>query len=138
VSRAANTYWVDERIRSQRVAPRASASLSSMQQISAEIIGSRTEVRRRGGLIPSWVIFGMIIVASAAVCMTVNMRTRVKAQTAAVQLSSIESEVQALRSVNLALKDEVLKLKTDPRTIELAARSRLNMVRSNEFVVPVQ
>jgi len=80
----------------------------------------------------------MIIVASAAVCMTVNMRTRVKAQTAAVQLSSIESEVQALRSVNLALKDEVLKLKTDPRTIELAARSRLNMVRSNEFVVPVQ
>ena len=138
MSRAANTYWVDERIRSQRVAPRASASLSSMQQISAEIIGSRTEVRRRGGLIPSWVIFGMIIVASAAVCMTVNMRTRVKAQTAAVQLSSIESEVQALRSVNLALKDEVLKLKTDPRTIELAARSRLNMVRSNEFVVPVQ
>ena len=138
MSRAANTYWVDERIRSQRVAPRASASMSSVQQISAEIIGSRTEVRRRGGIIPSWVIFGMIIVATSAVCVTVNMRTRLKAQTAAVQLSSIESEVQVLRDANQALKDEVHKLKTDPRTIELAARSRLNMVRSNEFVVPVQ
>jgi cell division protein FtsB len=80
----------------------------------------------------------MIILATAAVCVTVNMRTRAKAQLAAVQFSSIESEVKALKDVNQALKTEVEKLKTDPRTIELAARSRLNMVRSNEYVVPVE
>jgi len=80
----------------------------------------------------------MVILAIASVCATVNMRTRAKAQTAAVQLSSIESDVKSLRAVNHLLKAQVQKLKTDPRTIELAARSRLNMVRSNEYVVPVE
>ena len=138
MSRVANSYWVDERIRSQRVLPRANTSLASVQEISIDILGSRAEVRRRGGLIPAWVVFSMVILASAAVCATVNMRTRAKAQTAAVQLSSIESDVKSLRAVNQLLKAEVQKLKTDPRTIELAARSRLNMVRGNEYVVPVE
>jgi len=137
VSKVANTYWVDERIRSQRVAPRTN-SLASVQQISMEIIGTRTEVRRRGGIIPSWVVFGMILLATLAVCVTVNMRTRVKVQIAAQQLTAMQTDVQALRNVNQSLKSEVDKLKTDPRTIEMAARARLNMVRPNEFVVPVE
>jgi cell division protein FtsB len=138
VSRVANSYWVDERIRSQRALPRANSSLSSMQEISMEIIGSRSEVRRRGGLIPSWVVFGMVMLAIGAVCVTVNMRTRAKAQLAAVQFTSIEAEVESLRNVNSTLQIEVEKLRTDPRTIEMAARSRLNMIRSNEYIVPVK
>jgi len=137
VSRIANTYWIDERIKTQSVVPRTNSSLPSMQQISVEIIGTRSEVRRRGGIIPAWVLFGMIILAVAAVCVTVNLRTRAKAQLAAVQLSTIESDVQALRDTNQALKIEVKKLSNDPRTIELAARARLNMVRSNEYLVPI-
>ena len=137
MSKAANTYWVDERIRSQRVSPRAS-SLASVQQISMEIIGTRTEVRRRGGIIPSWVVFGMILLATFAVCVTVNMRTRAKVHVAAQQLTAMQTDVEALRSVNQSLKSEVEKLRTDPRAIETAARARLNMVRSNEFVVPVE
>ena len=138
MSRVANTYWVDERIRSQRVTPRTGASLASVQQISAEILGSRTEVRRRGGIIPSWVVFGMILLATFAVCVTVNMRTHAKVQIAAQQLSSMETDVEALRTINATLKAEVQSLRTDPRTIELAARSRLNMVRANEYVVPIE
>src|ERR1041385_6099692 len=103
-----------------------------------EIIGTRTEVRRRGGIIPSWVVFGMILLATLAVCVTVNMRTRAKVQIAAQQLTVMQTDVAALRNVNQALKAELQKLRTDPRTIEIAARSRLNMVRSNEFVVPVE
>ena len=137
MSRIANTYWIDERIKTQSVVPRTNSSLPSMQQISVEIIGTRSEVRRRGGIIPAWVLFGMIILAVAAVCVTVNLRTRAKAQLAAVQLSTIESDVQALREANQALKIEVQKLSNDPRTIELAARARLNMVRSNEYLVPI-
>ena len=138
MSKVANTYWVDERIRSQRVSPRASASLASVQQISMDIIGTRTEVRRRGGIIPSWVVFGMILLATFAVCVTVNMRTRAKVQVASQQLSAMQSDVARLRSVNETLKADVQRLRTDPRTIELAARAQLNMVRSNEFVVPVE
>ena len=138
MSRFANTYWVDERIRAQQVAPRASTSLASVQEISIGIVGTRSEVRRRGGIIPAWVVFAMVILAIGAVCVTVNMRTRAKAQIASVQLSAMESDVQALRGLNQSLRTEVEKLKTDPRTIELAARSRLNMVRANEYVVPVE
>ena len=138
MSRFANTYWVDERIRAQQVAPRASASLASVHEISLGIVGTRSEVRRRGGILPPWVIFTMVILAIGGVCVTVNLRTRAKAQVASVQLSAMESDVQALRDLNQSLRTEVEKLKSDPRTIELAARSRLNMVRANEYVVPVE
>jgi len=119
------------------VSPRAN-SLASVQQISQDIIGTRSEVRRRGGVIPSWVVFGMILLATLAVCVTVNMRTRAKVQVAAQQLTAMQTDVEALRSMNQSLKSELQRLRTDPRTIELAARARLNMVRSNEFVVPVE
>lgn len=138
MSKVANTYWVDERIRSQRVLPRrTNASLASVQQISMEIIGSRAEVRRRGGIIPSWVVFGMILLATLAVCVTVNMRTRAQFQIAEQQFSVMQTDVQALRNVNQSLKAEVEQLRNDPRAIESAARANLNMVRSNEYVVPV-
>lgn len=138
MSKVANTYWVDERIRSQRVLPRgANASLTSMQQISVEIIGSRADVRRRGGIIPSWVVFGMILLATFAVCVTVNMRTREKFQVAAQQFSVMQSDVETLRNINESLKAEVDQLRKDPAAIESAARARLNMVRSNEYVVPI-
>ncbi|MFN2532965.1 MAG: septum formation initiator family protein [Pyrinomonadaceae bacterium] len=117
--------------------PRATAAIPSMPQIAAELIGTRTDVRRRGGLIPSWVVFGMIILATFAVCVTVNMRTRAKFQIASEQFASMQTDVDALRSVNQTLSSEVEHLKTDPRTIEAAARTRLNMVRSNEIVVPL-
>ena len=138
MSRVANNYWIDERIRAQRALPRATSSLASVQQISVELIGTRSEVRRRGGIVPAWVVFGMILLAVSAVCVTVNLRTRAKAQVAASQLSLMESDVKGLREVNAALKNDVERLKSDPRSIELAARARLNMVRSNEYVVPVE
>jgi cell division protein FtsB len=109
-----------------------------MQQISIEILGTPAEVRRRGGIIPSWVVFGMILLATFAVCVTVNMRTRAKVQVAAQQLTVMQTDVEALRNVNQSLKADLERLRTDPRSIELAARARLNMVRSNEFVVPVE
>lgn len=137
MSKVANSFWVDERIRAQRVAPRTN-SLASVQQISIDILGTRSEVRRRGGIIPSWVVFGMILLATFAVCVTVNMRTRARVHVAAQQLTVMQTDVEALRSMNQSLKSEVERLRTDPRAIELAARARLNMVRSNEFVVPVE
>ena len=137
MSRVANSLWVDERIRTQRVSPRTN-TLASVQQISLDIIGTRTEVRRRGGVIPSWVVFGMILLATLAVCVTVNMRTRAKVQVAAQQLTVMQTDVEGLRNVNQSLKSELERLRTDPRSIELAARASLNMVRSNEFVVPVE
>jgi cell division protein FtsB len=109
-----------------------------MQEISLDLIGTRTEVRRRGGLVPAWVLFGMILLATLAVCVTVNMRTRLKVRIAAEQFAVMQADVESLRSVNQGLKSEVERLRTDPRAIETAARARLNMVRANEYVVPVE
>jgi len=129
---------VDERIRAQRVAPRVASPLASVKEISLDIIGTRAEVRRRGGLIPAWVIFGMIILGTFAICVAVTMRTRTRMSMASDQYVRMQTDVEGLRNANQSLRLEIEMLRTDPRTIEIAARSRLNMVRPNEIVVPVE
>jgi cell division protein FtsB len=133
-----NTYWVDERIRAQRVASRESSPFASVKEISRELIGTPAEVRQRGGLIPAWVIFGMIILATFAICVAVTLRTRTKRTLASQQYVRMQTDVESLRSANQSLRIEIEQLSTDPRSIESAARSRLNMVRANEIVIPVE
>jgi cell division protein FtsB len=50
----------------------------------------------------------------------------------------MQSDVEGLRNANQNLRREIEQLHNDPRTIEAAARIRLNMVRANEIVVPVE
>ena len=138
MSRVVNTYWVDERIRAQRVASRAVSPFAPVREISLELIGSRAEIRHRGGIIPSWVLFGMIMLATLAVCATVTVRTRARMNTASEQFVRMQSDVQTLRDTNNLLRFEVEQLRNNPRAIESAARKRLNMVRSNEILVPIE
>ena len=138
MSRVINSYWVDERIRAQRVAPRVVSPFASVKEISLDIIGTPAEVRKRGGIIPGWVIFGMIILATFAICVAVTMRTRTRMSLASQQYSGLQSDVEMLRETNQSLRLEIEHLRTDPRTIEAAVRSRLNMVRPNEIVIPVE
>jgi len=137
VSRVINSYWVDERIRAQRVAARPGSTLSSVREISQDIIGTPAEVRRRGGVIPAWVIFGMVILAISAICTAVIMRTRTRMSAASQQYVRMQTDVEGLRQANNSLRLEIEQLGTNPRTIEAAARVRLNMVRANEIVIPV-
>ena len=138
MSRVINSYWVDERIRAQRVAPRVGSPFSSVREISLDIIGTPAEVRRRGGVIPAWVIFGMVILATFAICVAVTLRTRTRMSLASQQYSRMQTDVDGLRNTNQSLRLEIEQLQTDPRMIEAAARSRLNMVRANEIVIPVE
>lgn len=138
MSRVANTYWVDDRIRSQRVLPRAASTLPTVKQLSIEIIGTRAEVRRRGGIIPSWVILGMIMLATLGLCVTVSIRSQGEMRTASAQYIRIQQDVDSLRRDNAALQSEIHRLRNDPKAIESAARSQLNMARANEIIVPVE
>ncbi len=138
MNKAANSYWVDERLRSQRVTARSLPAISSALDLPREIMGTRTEIRRRGGIIPSWVLFATIILATFALCVTVTMRTHAEMRTASDQYERINTDVERLRSANAQLETEVQRLRTDPRAIEAAARARLNMVRANEIIVPVE
>lgn len=138
MNRVVNTYWTDDRLRAQRVSTRATASLEPVRELSREIVGTRTEIRRRGGIVPSWVLFGMIILATFALCLTVTLRTHAEMRTASQEYQKINADVESLRSSNASLSSEVKHLRTDKRAIESAARTRLNMVRANEIIVPVE
>ena len=138
MSRVINTHWVDERIRAQRVMPRASSPFASVKEISRDIIGTPAEVRERGGLVPAWVIFGMVILATLAICVTITVRTHARMSLASQQYFHMRTDVDALRNANQTLRVEIERLRTDPRAIEVAARTRLNMVRPNEIVVPIE
>jgi len=138
LSKVANTYWVDSRLDAQRVTARALPSFAPVRDISREIIGSPAEVRRRGGLIPAWVFFGIIFLATLALCFTVNMRSRSELSSSTEQYQRINTEIETLRRTNASLGLEIRRLREDPRTIESAARTRLNMVRPNEIVVPIE
>jgi cell division protein FtsB len=135
---SANSYWIDDRLRSQRVATRTLPNLVPGREISRNIVGTRTEVRRRGGIIPSWVVFGIIILATSALCLSVMIRSVAEAGSAATTYEKMSSDVQKLREVNTNLEQEVRRLNTDSRAIETAARLRLNMVRANEIVLPAE
>jgi cell division protein FtsL len=139
LNKAANTYWVDNRLQAQRVATRSLPSLASpARDISREIIGTRTEIRRRGGIVPSWVIFGAIILATFALCITVTRRALAERSAASQQYQKINSEVESLRNSNAALASEVKRLRTDRRSIEAAAREQLKMAHVNEIIVPIE
>ena len=138
MSKGVNTYWVDSRLSAQRVAVRTIPSFTPVRDLSREIIGTPAEVRRRGGLIPAWVFFGIIFFATLALCFTVNMRSRSELTTSAEQYQRIGSEIEKLRKTNASLGLEIRRLREDPRTIESAARARLNMIRPNEIVVPIE
>jgi cell division protein FtsB len=109
-----------------------------MREISMDIIGTPAEVRRRGGVIPAWVIFGMIILGTFAICVAVTMRTQTRLNLASQQFVRMQSDVEQLRNTNQTLRSEINQLSNDPRVIENAARTRLGMVRANEIVVPVE
>lgn len=80
----------------------------------------------------------MIMLATFAVCVTVTMRTRAASAAAEQKFVQMEAEVQGIRDKNAALRRDVERLRKDPRAQEAAARTRLNMVRANEVVVPLK
>lgn len=79
----------------------------------------------------------MITLATFALCLTVTMRTHAEMRGAEQRFESMSAEVESLEKANESLRRDVERLRTDPRAIEAAARTRLNMVRANELVVPL-
>jgi cell division protein FtsB len=138
LNKAVDSYWADDRLSAQRVVSRTIPTFAPVRDLSREIVGSPTEIRRRGGLIPSWVLFGMIIAATFALCVSVTMRTRAELRMASTQYDKMRSDVEQLQESNATLRTDLQRLRTDPRAIESAARERLSMVRPNEIVIPLR
>jgi cell division protein FtsB len=135
---ATNTFWNDSRLSSQRPSARSLAISHSTHPMQDEMIGGRALTNRRNLSLPSWVVFCMIILATCAVCATVTMRTHAEKLTAEQEFQQMNTAVKSIRTDNALLKREVERLQNDPRAVETAARTRMNMVRSNEIVIPLE
>ena len=79
----------------------------------------------------------MIMLATFGLCVTVTMRTHAEMRGAGQKHESVSTEVEQLRDTNEALRRESERLRTDARAVEAAARTRLNMVRADEVIVPI-
>lgn len=134
---SANPFWIDSRLDAQRPVARASSLPSPVAETFVGAVATRADVRQRSFSIPSWVVFSMIMLATFAVCVTVTMRTHAARGAAEQRFEQMTTEVQGIRETNDALRRDVELLHKDPRTREAAARTRLNMVRANEVVVPL-
>ena len=134
---SANPIWTDARLATQRPAARALSLPSPTLEAVGVASVSRAAIRRRELLIPSWVVFCMIMLATFAVCVTVTMRTHAAMSSAESKLEQMKAEVGKIRDTNAALRQRVERLRKDPRAIEAAARER-NMVRPNEVIIPLE
>lgn len=134
---SANPFWIDSRLDTQRPSARATSLPSPAADAFVGAVGTRADARRRDFSIPSWVVFSMIMLATFAVCVTVTMRTHAARGAAEQRFEQMETEVQGIRQKNDTLRRDVERLREDPRTREAAARARLNMVRANEVVIPL-
>ena len=141
MNKVANNHWVDRRLGVQRVTARSLPRFPPVPDFSRELTGAVAavaRVRRESRFIPAGVIFGMVLLATLAVCATVTMRSRAELQNSALQYQNLNVELKDLVKGNAALRAEVRHLQSDPGVIESAARARLNMVRPNEIVVPLE
>ena len=139
MNRAANTYWVDARLATQRPAARTLPLASaSAHELSHDVCGTRTEGRSRGQFVPPWVIFSMIILATFACCITVYLRTHAEMRAAEQKYQQVSADVELLRNTNASLERRAQRLRADPRAIEAAARTELCMVRDDEVIVPIE
>ena len=134
MNRAGNTYWLSNRHGTQRATAQALPELS-IREVSRELIPTTIG---RLGLIPSWVILGMILLATLGICAAAIMRTRSESQTSFVQYQQMTADIEAARRVNESLQREIRSMTTDPNIIESAARTRLGMVRPNDVVIPIE
>lgn len=146
MNKVANTYWINPRLAAQSSARTGAASLNMTDTRSfipsrPAVTGARSITRaakRSSRLVSPFAVFSMVIITMCALCFTVTRRTHAEMQTATTQYATINAEVEALRNTNSDLKQQVQRLRTDPRAIEAAARDRLGMVRPNDIIVPVR
>ncbi len=80
----------------------------------------------------------MIILAAAATCVSVYMRTRAEFGTATERYAAATEQVEELKLQAERLEREVGRLRSDARMLESFARQDLGFVRSGEVVIKIE
>ena len=134
MNRVGNTYWLNGRQISQRVAAQAIPTLP-IRELSRDLFPATLSWLR---LIPSWVFLAMILLATLGICTTVIVRSKAELRASTSEYSRMSSEIASMRRSNTSLQMEIRRIASDPSTIESAARARLGMVRPSDIIVPIE
>ena len=140
MNRAKNIYWDDNLLKRQRVLGGTlndSNTLPALKQWGRAVVGTRAEVRQRGGVIPSWVPLIAIMLAMTFLCATAIMRTRASLEQARERHASESLRVAQVRQDTAALRVEVQRLQHDPAAVADAAH-QYGLIRPNEKVVTLR
>lgn len=143
MNRVKSTYWPDNLLMRQRVGTvsadwgrtdtRTPPAVSWWQAL----VGTRAEVRARGGIIPVWVPVTAILLAGTMLCASALMRTRTAMQAAQVRYANELAIVEQMRQETEALRVEVARWQRDPAAISDAAH-QYGMIRANEKIVTLR
>jgi cell division protein FtsB len=125
------TEWLINRSVSRGLVYQSSAVLNRQGAVRELVVPAINWL----GLVPSWVVFTTILLATTAICGTVILRTRTELRASSGQQQMVESEIQNLRLANEVLRTDIQRLTQDPNAIEFAARERLGMVKATDIVV---
>jgi cell division protein FtsB len=98
------------------------------------LVGTPSEVRRRGGVIPSWVPLTAVGLALVMLCFSAAIRTRAALNEAKTRFETEAARVEQIRNGNAALQAELKRLAEDPAAIAEAAH-QYGMIRPNEKMV---
>lgn len=80
----------------------------------------------------------MVVLAAAAICLTVYLRTSTELRAASVKHKAATARVEQLKIDVERLESEINLLKTDPRTIESYARRSFGAVRDGDVVIKIR
>jgi len=125
------TEWLINRSVSRGLVYQSSAVLNRQGTVRELVVPAVNWL----GLVPSWVVFTTILLATTAICGTVILRARTELHASSGQQQMVEAEIQNLRLANEALRTDIQRLTQDPKAIESAARERLGMVKATDIVV---
>jgi cell division protein FtsB len=134
LNRVTNSYWLSNRHGAPQVAAQPLPALS-IREVSRLFIPTTIG---RLGLIPSWVLLGMVLLATLGICAAAIVRSRAESSASLLQFQQMNGEIYAARRVNDSLRLEIRSMTNDPNSIESAARTRLGMVRPNDVVIPLE
>lgn len=137
MNRVKSTSWNDRLAQRQRVAQQPWLALPAAGEWWEAIVGSRAEVRQRGGVIPSWVPLTAIILALSLLCVSATFRSRAAMNEARLRFDTEAARLQQLRNDNQALQADIARLQSNPQAIAEAAH-QIGLIRPNEKVVKLR
>lgn len=91
--------------------------------------------KRESLRVPFHVIVLPVLLAAAALCVSVYWRTSTELKEARQEYAQIQTQVNQLMLDNHRLKQEINALMKNPEVIEQAAREELGLVRPGEIVI---